>query len=288
MFTLNFTYLYYSLKSYCRRSQYRCTVLPRLQPAINARVSTVPTARYGRRRGSTVPRPPMVSPRGRNPRRPGSPLSPANPAAAVPAAPNLLYPHPQIAAHGSRRHQRRRSDPAPAFPIVIAASPRRPLPLASTRCLPSSCPPREEAPRHALVWHSTRRHPRPASTLRRSAASLRSRRSRWLRRVLVRWSRVPSSRRSEVPGRWPVGPEVLDVGPGFLVQHVPVASQLQQVRPDVDFGHRRGQDHAPHRPGLRARSHRVQRASDGRLDLLFLTTDLADTCALTQPPPSPS
>jgi hypothetical protein len=48
-----------------------------------------------------------------------------------------------------------------------------------------------------------------------------------------------------------------------------------QVRPGVNYcGHRRGQDHAPHRPGLGARPHCVQRSSDGRLDLLFLSSGI--------------
>jgi hypothetical protein len=64
-----------------------------------------------------------------------------------------------------------------------------------------------------------------------------------------------------------VGYEVLDVGPGFLVQHVPVTLQL---RPAGDRGRRRGQDHAPHRPGLHARPHDVQSSPDSGLDQLFL------------------
>ena len=48
------------------------------------------------------------------------------------------------------------------------------------------------------------------------------------------------------PRRRLLGSEVLDVGPGALVQDVPVALQL---RPDEDRRYRRGQHHAPHRAG---------------------------------------
>ena len=48
------------------------------------------------------------------------------------------------------------------------------------------------------------------------------------------------------PRRRLLGSEVLDVGPGALVQDVPVALQL---RPNEDRRYRRGQHHAPHRAG---------------------------------------
>ena len=68
------------------------------------------------------------------------------------------------------------------------------------------------------------------------------------------------------PEASPFGREVLDVGEGFLVQHVPVAFQ----RPAGDRRRRGGQDHALHRAGLHAGPQDVERALDTELDQLFL------------------
>jgi hypothetical protein len=63
-----------------------------------------------------------------------------------------------------------------------------------------------------------------------------------------------------------VGSEVLDVGPGLLVQNVHAALQ----RPAGDCSRRRGQNHALHCPCLGTRPHDVQDSSDSRLDQFFL------------------
>lgn len=63
------------------------------------------------------------------------------------------------------------------------------------------------------------------------------------------------------------GSEVLDVGPGRLVEDMAGAFQRPQAG---DGGRRRRQDHALHRAGSRARPHHVQCALDAALDYLFL------------------
>ena len=61
--------------------------------------------------------------------------------------------------------------------------------------------------------------------------------------------------------------EVVDVGPGRLVQDMAVALQ----RPAGDGGRRRCEDHAPHRAGSHARPHHVQSASYTGFHQFFLS-----------------